>query len=166
MANKISRSSKTGRSSNVISGRRSSSSGSWLKRFRHRKAVIGAVFVLAFGGLGSWYIALSHAATPTPCVEYKLYEGSPLKTCVKNLQYILQKTNSGSTCPTGYCDGIFGPVTRSAVVRYGYYRNISNNGQVGYWTWRSICASSIAYPAAARAEGCGTVPISDYGRYN
>jgi hypothetical protein len=129
---------------------------------RRSLLVVGA-FVLVFAGFGTWYVQRS-LASGTPCVAYHLYRGSNLTWCVKPLQYVLQHHGYG-TCPSGYCDGIDGPVTQSAIIRFGDIYQLNNNGEVGKWTWQYLCRyARAATPTAANELGCNsTLSPSNYG---
>ena len=53
---------------------------------------------------------------------------------VKQLQKILKGTGKY----TGYIDGIFGPDTKDAVIRY-QQPNLDADGIVGPQTWKKLC---------------------------
>jgi hypothetical protein len=132
---------------------------------RRSMLIVGA-FVLVFAGFGSWYVqrSLAYGVYGQPCVAFHLYKWSNLTSCVKPLQYVLQQRHYG-TCPTGYCDGVYGPITASAVSRFGSIYGISNNGEVGKWTWIRLCDYARgATPNAANELGCNSsLSLSNYG---
>jgi len=109
---------------------------------------IAAVFVLVFGGIGTYLITQSYAASN--CTSYNYRYGSS-GTCVKYIQQIqngLSKALAGEK-KHGYtisgsqldADGAFGTLTKSKVVRYQHYAGLSADGIVGVKTWTSMCST-------------------------
>ncbi len=143
--------------------KRKQSFGDRILRIGHMNLAIAAVFVLAFAGVGTWFVARSEAAGS--CVLYKLYEYRPGfygSQCVKDVQYELSHLSY-----LGYgnlaIDGIYGPQTEAAVSRFGYDNGINNSGQVGSRTWAILCAAGWEFPSVSSNEGCGYWPAYSYG---
>jgi len=138
----------------------------WLTRFGRTNVIVVAIFVLAFAGTGTYYLRKSSASPlPNPCVYYKLslyrFSGN---ACVKNLQYVLQNANFGKTCPTGRCDGVYGPVTQQAVYNMGMRTaHYNNHGVMDKLSWQLWCGFHYSYPTATATDGCGDYHTSRWG---
>jgi hypothetical protein len=66
---------------------------------------------------------------------------------------------AGNTCFTGYCDGIYGPVTAAAVKNLGSWYGMNNGGQMNNRTWFILCNYAMYYtPAAAHEMNCWANP--------
>lgn len=137
--------------------------------------IVAAFFVLGFAGYGTWYVNSSHAATPSYCVQHIYYEYETSGQCVKNIQTELDGEawmwNGGKSLNV---DGIFGPTTKTAVIKYGNNMlHYNNNGVIGRNMWISLCSEGnrssgemydVTY-GGPTSDGCGKVPPSTYGNY-
>lgn len=135
-----------------------------VSRMNRRSLLIVAAFVLVFVSFGTWYVqrSLAYGYYGYPCASFKIYHYSNLTSCVKPIQFVLQRAGAGSTCPSGYCDGVDGPVTQAAIVRFGNWHGIQNNGEVGSRTWYWLCAyARYQTPTASSEMGCDQT--SSYG---
>jgi len=117
----------------------------WLDFAHASNVVVAAVFILAFAGLGTWYVNHSNASS-YGCVDQTFGQGLSNSmygsTCVKAIQSMLDHYHYGPySLKTGSSyDGIFGSKTYANVVRYQYQRSISSGGgQVGSRTWKWLC---------------------------
>lgn len=128
--------------------RRTGISG-WVSRIGRTKAIIIAVFILIFAGGGTLTLNGAHAAII--CVNYTFYEGVNSSQCVKDIQFGLQRLGYYQ----GNIDGIYGPQTYAAVLKFGYANGYNNNGKVGIRTWGSLCSEGWDYPSVSRNMGCG-----------
>jgi hypothetical protein len=156
--------------SRASQAKRSSGLSAWFGRVGRRNALITIVFVLVFAGAGGWYVAESHAS-PWYCAQHIYYEGETSGYCVKNIQIQLAD-NLWMNDQNLATDGIFGPATKAAVIKYGYNMlKYNNNGVVGNGMWRSLCNQGyysegelyyITYGGPSN-DGCGSVKPINYG---
>ncbi|HSW80184.1 MAG TPA: hypothetical protein VLG47_05400 [Candidatus Saccharimonadales bacterium] len=160
MAKSNSRSSKTKKSARTSGNgeRRSRSSSSRFGRFGNRSAVIVLLlFVIIFGGLGTWYVvkskAISVAVNGHDCI-FRSYSYAPYdkRFCVVQLQNALQVDHafrSGISDP-GNPDGYFGRATLASVKSFQssqlheYPDGVVSGSFAGYYgspgpTWRRLC---------------------------
>jgi len=115
---------------------------------RKTQISIAIIFVLIFGGIGTYLLTQSYAISN--CTSNTYRDGSK-GTCVKYLQQIqngLSKAFAGDT-RHGYtisssqldADGAFGTLTKNKVVRYQHFAGLSADGIVGVKTWTSMCTA-------------------------
>ena len=122
---------------------------------KHRTIGISVIVlgVLVAGLLGSMaYLKISaNFANAATCTAYTYQQGGN-GTCVK---YIQQIVNASGTSGSITADGSFGPLTKTAVVKFQQNRGITADGIVGPNTWKKLCAVTQAAAASPKsAAGC------------
>lgn len=105
-----------------------------------RKWITLAIFVIVFGGLGTYLLNQSHALTTNKAYCVANTYGGSVKNgqCVKNIQRILNAIGVSSYY-TGAVDGVYGTKTKGAVVNYQRSWGLSQDGIVGPKTWAQLC---------------------------
>jgi hypothetical protein len=174
---------KKSRKSNGRRGRTSSQAGrinygglsGWLKRFGHRNLVIAALFVLAFAGLGGFYIYRSYAYVS--CSPYStVLVGGSTGQCVKDAEQMLYNIGARkhdaypgfSASPAlGYysggawhADGIFGNGMYLQVVSYQKDRQVRDGptyGKIAYNTWWQLCQENVNFLWVWNNAGCAVL---------
>ena len=100
--------------------------GAVMRRTRKKKYIVGA------------YRPAYEAETKPALVMYEtelplLKQGAD-GDCVKGMQLLL----SGRDCPTGGCDGKFGPNTDTALRKFQKERKLTVDGKCGPETWKAL----------------------------
>lgn len=145
MATKNTRSKKSGSKTKLAPN----SLSAWAHRIGKQNAIIIAVFILAFGGIGGWTLRNSFAATS--CVANTYRQGS-YGHCVSDIQFMLVNAHyAGKDCYGDSLSGIqpqdqsFGPKTAHHVYCFQiYYGNLIGNSVVNAGTWRGLCHTSYS----------------------
>jgi len=140
-----------------------------------RKWVVAGVFLILFGGIGTYMLRPSSAvSTAVYCGQYS--SSSPTSNCVKYIQRMINGTNYKYVggrygfvyYPGGLLtvDGSFGPKTKAAVTAFQKSTASSTNalkvdGVVGTNTWGYLCwrvesyRSNTTYPLRTDAYNAG-----------
>lgn len=123
-----------------------------------RKWVTLVIFVLIFGGIGTYLLRESYALSTSisHCTGNNWGASKTTGQCVKDIQRILNGV--GGTYSVGSVDGIYGTKTKTGVKNFQSFWGLGNDGVVGPKTWERLCY--VAYyngtdsTNAANNAGC------------
>jgi peptidoglycan hydrolase-like protein with peptidoglycan-binding domain len=115
-----------------------------LHSYQYLQLALVLIFVAVFTGIGSWFVASSHAQTGY-CVNSTYRYGS-VSGCVSDIQIILDYAAATFGHPYNgtklVVDGDFGSKTLAQVKHYQGYFGLGADGIVGPKTWASLCHTS------------------------
>ncbi len=131
--------------------------------FSKRRGIVLVVVLVVFGGIGTYLLQQSQAATYSNygCTTYPTLRKGSKGNCVKKLQNTLQKKWGYNT---GGVDGNFGTKTDASVRAFQKKKGLKVDGVVGSATWR-VVRQGVTYVSTARPVGSGSSNPSGGGGY-
>lgn len=141
--------------------------GTGVAAFFANKWTLAVLFVFVFGGLGTYLLLSSFAATGCVTTTWRLNAAKPYMkgSCVSNAQQMLT-SNGISTKGT---DGVYGPSTKAAVLAFQKRSNnsdLSKNGVLNPKTWSRLCTRLKTYSPSNEGVKAGSKAGCRGGSYD
>ena len=139
------------------------------KGFSHIETFLFVIVIVAITGVGFFVYSRNQAHAGSLCgnpvVAYGSADSASKNNCVKDLQTMLNTLNNYQGTKVLALDGIFGPLTKSAVKEFQNNNRLTVDGMAGAYTFQKLC--SIAVPAGApasyavaKSDACTTHAVS------